>query len=66
MALIGIPEITLEKTALPFIEKPIFDSQQHKVLEHESGSLLVTGTAGTGKTTLLAEAVVNKVLNGIN
>ncbi len=66
MALIGIPEITLEKTALPFIEKPIFDSQQHKILEHDSGSLLVTGTAGTGKTTLLAEAVVNKVLNGIN
>jgi ATP-dependent helicase/nuclease subunit A len=66
MAIAGIPEITLEKTALPYIEKPMFDSLQQEVLDHAEGSLLVTGNAGTGKTTVLAESVINKVLNGIS
>ncbi len=49
MAIAGIPEITLEKTALPYIEKPLFDSLQQEALDHAEGSLLVTGDAGTGK-----------------
>ena len=66
MAIAGIPEITLEKTALPYIEKPLFDSLQQEALDHSEGSLLVTGNAGTGKTTVLAESVINKVLSGIS
>ena len=66
MAIAGIPEITLEKTAWPYIEKPLFDSLQQEALDHVEGSLLVTGNAGTGKTTVLAESVINKVLNGIS
>lgn len=65
MAINAIPEISLEKTALPFIEQPIFDAAQQEVIDHEQGFCLVTGRAGTGKTTVLAEAVVNKIKNGI-
>ena len=65
MAINAIPEISLEKTALPFIEQPIFDAAQQEVIDHEQGFCLVTGRAGTGKTKVLAEAVVNKIKNGI-
>ena len=65
MAINTIPEITLENTALPFIEQPIFDAAQQNVIDHEQGFCLVTGPAGTGKTTVLAEAVVNKIKTGI-
>ncbi|MFM1986836.1 MAG: hypothetical protein RIS18_1053 [Actinomycetota bacterium] len=65
MAIAGIPEISLEKTALPYIEKPHFDSNQQIAIDHSEGPLLVTGKAGTGKTLVLAESVVHKVLNGI-
>lgn len=64
MATNAIPEISLEKTALPFIEQPIFDAAQKEVIDHEQGFCLVTGRAGTGKTKVLAEAVVNKIKNG--
>ena len=54
MAINAIPEISLEKTALPFIEQPIFDAAQQEVIDHEQGFCLVTGRAGTGKTKVLA------------
>ena len=56
MAINAIPEISLEKTALPFIEQPIFDAAQQEVIDHEQGFCLVTGRAGTGKTNLLRRA----------
>lgn len=65
MAITGIPEITIDRQSLPFIEQPIFDSSQQKVVEHVAGALLITGAPGTGKTTLIAESVVNKVLSGV-
>jgi len=40
---------------------PVLDSFQQSVVDHESGPLLVLAGPGTGKTTTLVEAIVDRV-----
>ncbi|HET7534387.1 MAG TPA: ATP-dependent DNA helicase [Nocardioidaceae bacterium] len=40
---------------------PVLDSFQRSVVDHESGPLLVLAGPGTGKTTTLVEAIVDRV-----
>jgi superfamily I DNA/RNA helicase len=40
------------------------DEQQARVLEHQEGALLVTGSAGTGKTAVLRERFVRLIEDG--
>jgi superfamily I DNA/RNA helicase/RecB family exonuclease len=43
---------------------PTLDASQQRVVEHKSGPLLVLAGPGTGKTTTLVEAVVQRVNEG--
>src|SRR5689334_23222990 len=43
---------------------PVLDPSQRAVVEHERGPLLVLAGPGTGKTTTLVEAVVERVARG--
>jgi superfamily I DNA/RNA helicase len=40
---------------------PVLDADQRSVVEHEAGPLLVLAGPGTGKTTTLVEAIVDRV-----
>src|SRR5512145_200838 len=40
---------------------PVLDSFQQSVVDHESGPLLVLAGPGTGKTTTLVEAIVDRI-----
>ncbi|MGH3390562.1 MAG: UvrD-helicase domain-containing protein, partial [Actinomadura sp.] len=40
---------------------PVLDEQQRRVVEHERGPLLVLAGPGTGKTTTIVEAVVDRI-----
>jgi superfamily I DNA/RNA helicase/RecB family exonuclease len=42
-------------------EVPALDEQQRRVVDHEGGPLLVLAGPGTGKTTTLVEAIVDRV-----
>lgn len=42
----------------------VFDPQQKKAIEHVHGPMLVVAGAGTGKTTVLVERVVNLIKKG--
>ena len=42
------------------------DAEQSKVLRHQRGSLLLTGAAGTGKTTVLLERFAKLIEEGAN
>ncbi len=41
------------------------DPEQRLVIDHRSGPLLVLGGPGTGKTTMLIEAVASRVVDGV-
>jgi superfamily I DNA/RNA helicase len=45
-------------------EAPVLDPSQQAVVEHDRGPLLVLAGPGTGKTTTLVEAVVERVRRG--
>ncbi|MFT4083134.1 MAG: ATP-dependent DNA helicase [Nocardioides sp.] len=45
----------------PRAARPLLDEQQQAVVEHGSGPLLVLAGPGTGKTTTLVEAVVDRI-----
>src|SRR5688572_33427364 len=47
----------------PFV--PDLDDEQDRVVTHAAGPLLVLAGPGTGKTTTLVEAVVNRVDRGL-
>lgn len=40
---------------------PVLDADQRRVVEHEGGPLLVLAGPGTGKTTTLVEAIVDRI-----
>jgi superfamily I DNA/RNA helicase/RecB family exonuclease len=46
------------------LEVPALDEHQRRVVEHRDGPLLVLAGPGTGKTTTLVEAVVDRVERG--
>ncbi len=43
------------------VEPPDLDEQQQQVVDHEAGPLLVLAGPGTGKTTTLVEAIVDRI-----
>ena len=54
----------LVRAALPPVAVPRLDASQQAVVDHDSGPLLVLAGPGTGKTTTLVEAVVERVRRG--
>ncbi|MEU5882074.1 ATP-dependent DNA helicase [Spirillospora sp. NPDC047279] len=42
---------------------PVLDERQRRVVEHEGGPMLVLAGPGTGKTTTIVEAVVDRIEN---
>ena len=42
-------------------QAPVLDDDQQRVVDHESGPLLVLAGPGTGKTTTLVEAIVDRI-----
>ncbi len=57
------PAYRLVRSAPPASVPPVLDPDQRAVLEHEGGPLRVLAGPGTGKTTTLVEAVVDRVEN---
>jgi len=57
------PEVTyrLVRPQRPAVGAPRLDTAQRRVVEHPGGPLLVLAGPGTGKTTTLVEAVVDRV-----
>ncbi|WP_344239926.1 ATP-dependent DNA helicase [Actinocorallia libanotica] len=47
--------------AVGVVEPPALDEHQRRVVEHASGPLLVLAGPGTGKTTTIVEAVVDRI-----
>ncbi|HEY9412266.1 MAG TPA: UvrD-helicase domain-containing protein, partial [Jiangellaceae bacterium] len=45
----------------PLASAPALDASQRQVVEHRGGPLLVLAGPGTGKTTTLVEAVVDRI-----
>lgn len=45
------------------VQVPVLDEHQQRVVEHEGGPLLVLAGPGTGKTTTLVEAIVDRIDN---
>src|SRR3954452_11621853 len=54
----------LIRTAPPPVLVPELDPSQQAVVDHDRGPLLVLAGPGTGKTTTLVEAVVERVRRG--
>jgi len=57
------PETTTYRLVRPDVAAavPELDEEQQRVVDHESGPLLVLAGPGTGKTTTLVEAIVDRV-----
>ncbi|MGH3364089.1 MAG: UvrD-helicase domain-containing protein, partial [Nocardioidaceae bacterium] len=51
----------LERAEQPRPEPPELDDSQRSVVDHPGGPLLVLAGPGTGKTTTLVEAVVDRI-----
>jgi superfamily I DNA/RNA helicase/RecB family exonuclease len=45
------------------VDPPLLDEQQRRVVEHDKGPMLVLAGPGTGKTTTIVEAVVDRIEN---
>jgi superfamily I DNA/RNA helicase/RecB family exonuclease len=45
------------------VQPPLLDAQQQRVVDHEKGPMLVLAGPGTGKTTTIVEAVVDRIEN---
>ncbi len=54
----------LDRTPPPPVRAPVLDPSQQAVVDHRGGPLLVLAGPGTGKTTTLVEAVVERVRRG--
>ncbi|BEP12017.1 ATP-dependent DNA helicase [Acidothermaceae bacterium B102] len=54
----------LVRTPLAAVVAPVLDPSQQAVVDHAGGPLLVLAGPGTGKTTTLVEAVVERVRRG--
>ncbi len=57
------PTYRLVRPHLP-AAAPILDEQQQRVVDHPGGPLLVLAGPGTGKTTTLVEAIVDRIERG--
>lgn len=44
------------------VSVPVLDADQQRVVDHDSGPLLVLAGPGTGKTTTLAEAITDRIV----
>jgi superfamily I DNA/RNA helicase/RecB family exonuclease len=55
----------LVRPSRPPVAAPVLDAAQRAVVEHRGGPLLVLAGPGTGKTTTLVEAVVERVARGV-
>src|SRR4051812_25969096 len=58
------PSYVLDRTPPAPVHVPTLDESQQKVVDHLHGPLLVLAGPGTGKTTTLVEAVVERVRRG--
>ena len=54
---------TLVRTQADALSAPVLDESQQAVVDHPGGPLLVLAGPGTGKTTTLVEAIVDRVEN---
>jgi len=57
------PAFRLVRSHLPMVVVPTLDAEQQRVVAHDRGVLRVLAGPGTGKTTTLVEAVVDRVAN---
>ncbi|GGF41626.1 DNA helicase [Marmoricola endophyticus] len=57
------PTYSLTPSATRGAAAPTLDAAQQRVVDHEGGPLLVLAGPGTGKTTTLVEAIVDRVEN---
>ena len=55
------PSYLLQRPRAEVQAPPALDAEQRRVLEHEGGPLLVLAGPGTGKTTTLVEAIVERI-----
>jgi superfamily I DNA/RNA helicase/RecB family exonuclease len=55
------PQLRLVRTPRPVAGAPVLDAAQQRVVDHRGGPLLVLAGPGTGKTTTLVEAVVDRI-----
>ncbi len=53
----------LERSERAVADAPVLDQHQRAVVDHDGGPLLVLAGPGTGKTTTLVEAVVDRIDN---
>jgi superfamily I DNA/RNA helicase len=60
----AIPRYRLRRTPPVAVPAPVLDPEQRRVVDHRGGPLLVLAGPGTGKTTTLVEAVVDRVERG--
>jgi superfamily I DNA/RNA helicase/RecB family exonuclease len=58
------PQLLLRRDVLSADPGPALDAVQRQVVAHRGGPLRVLGAPGTGKTTTLVEAVVDRVSRG--
>src|SRR3954467_11336153 len=58
------PAYRLVRPSLGAVRAPALDASQQAVVDHPGGPLLVLAGPGTGKTTTLVEAVVDRVDRG--
>jgi superfamily I DNA/RNA helicase/RecB family exonuclease len=65
MAYVSEPIFRLVHAPRPAAAAPVLDAAQRAVVEHAGGPLLVLAGPGTGKTTTLVEAVVDRVARGV-
>jgi superfamily I DNA/RNA helicase/RecB family exonuclease len=59
------PSFHLVRSKIPVPTVPKLDPAQRQVIAHDRGVLRVLAGPGTGKTTTLVEAVVDRVQNGV-
>src|SRR5882672_7268858 len=59
------PPYVLDRTPPAAVAVPELDASQQAVVDHDHGPLLVLAGPGTGKTTTLVEAVVERVRRGL-
>ena len=59
--LINVPTLTLDRSRPLPVDPPQLDEDQQRVVAHQSGPLLVLAGPGTGKTTTLVEAMVQRL-----
>ena len=56
-----LPQVRLVRAEHAAVKPPMLDPAQRRVVDHRGGPLLVLAGPGTGKTTMLVEAVVDRV-----